>query len=399
MGNPTGAGSSQLRGTIAPVKVAQVIDSLVPGGAERSLVSIAPHLVDKGVDIVVVPLVDVDGLSGLLTAAGIPMRVSGGRTRPARVKALADVITDLRPDLVHTTLFEADIAGRLAAAWRRVPVVTTLASTSYGPEHLARPGIRRHRLLAAQTADAVTARLARRFHAVSGAVAETMSKRLHIPPGRIDVVWRGRDPAALGTRDATRRQRARRLLGIEDGDPLLVMLSRHETDKGIDVAIDAVAHLRTQLPAVQLVVAGQTGGATAALHRQIDDAGLGEVVSLLGPRDDYLDILCAGDVFVASSRREGLPGAVLEAMALGVPIVASDLPGVREAVGSTDTARLVSVGGAKAFASAVAETLTDLAGSATRAKHAQERFRAYFTIDHAAEGMHAFYERALGASS
>jgi glycosyltransferase involved in cell wall biosynthesis len=118
-------------------------------------------------------------------------------------------------------------------------------------------------------------------------------------------------------------------------------------------------------------------------------------VRFLGARADVYDLLCAADVFAFPTRWEGMPGAILEAMALGAPIVASDVPPVREAVRDGVSARLVPPGEPEALALAITATLQDPAGAAERAATARAEFEARFTIRRAADGMLAFYEHAL----
>lgn len=379
------------------VRVLYVIDSLAPGGAERSLVSIAPHLLEQGVELSVVAVHDRPGLRPELERLGIVVRHLAPATRAGRVRELSRVIRLDRPDLVHTTLFEADVAGRLAATVARVPTVSTLATESYGRAYATQPGVGAIRLRSAQAADVATARLVRRFHAVSEVVAATMARRLGVPRRRIDVVHRGRDAAALGRRTPARAEATRAALGVPQSAPLLVAVARHEFDKGLDVAVRAVPAIRREAPEAVFVVAGREGNQTPALLRLAREAAQEGIIRFLGARDDVADLLAAADVFVAPSRREGLPGAVVEAMALEAPIVASDLPAVREAVGADgECASLVPVGSVDAVAVAVIDTLGPLGDRRARAARARRRFEERFTVQRAATGMVAFYGRALG---
>jgi glycosyltransferase involved in cell wall biosynthesis len=154
---------------------------------------------------------------------------------------------------------------------------------------------------------------------------------------------------------------------------------------------------RRQL-APRLLVAGRTGNATSALERWVADSNLADRVTLLGPRDDVADLLSAADVFVLPSRWEGFPGAVVEAMALEAPIVASDLPGVREALGPRLPAVLVPPESAKALASALEAVLDDPRGAANRAAEGRSRFLSHFTMEEVAAQMAGFYERALAGA-
>ena len=377
------------------MRLLQVIDSLAPGGAERSLVATAPYLLQADIELSVAVLHERPGLQAELTTTGTRLLVGGDGSRRENLKWLRRTLEESRPDLVHTTLFEADVLGRIAARSRRIPVVSSFVNTSYGEEHRQDPGVGTTSLRAARALDMITARVVRRFHAVSYAVADTMSQRLRVPRDRVDVVWRGRDRRALGERTEKRRRAARARFDVDDETRVLVMLSRHEADKGIDVAISAVERALPNVDSARLLVAGRTGNATTRLRDQIAAAGLEHVVTLLGPRDDTAELLCAGDVFLAPSRREGLPGAVLEAMALEIPVVGSDIPSVLEAVGDEANALLVPVGDAGGLAAAIVDTLRDPRTARARAARARARFDACFTVERSAHAMIDFYRRAL----
>jgi glycosyltransferase involved in cell wall biosynthesis len=299
---------------------------------------------------------------------------------------------------VHTTLFESDVAGRIASLGTSVPVVSSLVNVEYGPEQAAASNIVPWKLRAAQVLDAATARIVVRFHAVSHDVARVMSKRLLIPRERIEVIPRGRDAEELGRRTAERRRRARGELGATDGERLVIAVARHEFQKGLDVLLEAFREVSIRVPGSRLAIAGREGGQTDALRVLSDRFALGDRARFLGSRGDVPELLCAADAFVFPSRWEGLPGAVLEAMALEAPIVASDIPPVREVVGHRDLALLVAPERPDELARAIAETLLHPDEAAARARAARQRFLERFTLDRTAEAMLAFYERAAAAA-
>jgi glycosyltransferase involved in cell wall biosynthesis len=376
------------------VRVLQLVDSLAPAGAEQSLVALAAHLVSRGVELHVGYLIERDGLRGRLVDAGIPVHTVAGGGRRHWPAATAALVARLRPDLVHTTLFEADLAGRLAAARHRVPVVSSLANTAYGPTELAAAGLPRSRVVAAQLADAATARLVTRFHAVTPHVADVMSRRLAVRRSKIDVVFRGRDPERLGRRGAERRASVRHRLGIGDDTPLVLGVARQERQKGLDVLLRAVPYLLAGHPGLVVLVAGREGNATPDLRHLAADLGVADVVTFLGARDDVSDLLTAADVFAFPSRWEGAAGTILEALALECPIVCTDLATLAGTV-DTATARLVPVGDPGALATAVGDVLAAPDDAAGRARAGRRHFEARFTIDAAADGMVALYERAV----
>lgn len=120
---------------------------------------------------------------------------------------------------------------------------------------------------------------------------------------------------------------ARAALGWPETGLCLGAIGRLSDEKGFDLLIDAVSRLRPEFPDLQLVIAGD-GPRRSALQEQIDRHHLGDSVRLLGFCDDVRSMLEAVDVFVLSSRREGLPNVVLEAMAMEVPVVSTRVAGV-----------------------------------------------------------------------
>lgn len=376
------------------MRVLYIIDSLAGGGAEHSLAAMAPHLVAQGIDLEVAYLHERPGLHGELRAAGVRLfSLAGEGGRAGWVRRARRLILERRPALVHTTLFEADLAGRTAAFLTRTPVVSSLVNDAYGPGHLRDPQLRRWKVRGAQLADLLTARVVRRFNAVSSAVADAMSRRLLVPRDRIEVIPRGRDPDSLGTRTAPRRATVRGRLGLSDSTPLILAAGRHEWQKGLDVLLEAMPHILSQVPDAHLLIAGREGRSTPRLGQLRTRLRLANNVWFLGSRRDLPDLLCAADVFVLPSRWEGLPGVLIEAMALEAPIVATDLPAVRETVGGSGVALLVPRDDPAALASAVVQTFRQPEAAAGRAREGRRRFLGRFTVEGIAARMSAFYRR------
>lgn len=381
--------------TLHHLRILYFISSLEQGGAEQSLAEVTPHLVARGIDLDVASVLHGSGVEDALARAGATVtRLADAGGWPSRVAAAHRLIRLRQPDLLHTTLFEADLMGRVLGPVNRVPIVTTLANTSYGPEHVRNPAKRSWEVRGAHAADALSSRAVRRFHAVSAVVADVMSKRLMVPRSRVDIVWRGRGRARLGYTSPERRADGRRALGYTGDRPLLLALGRHERQKALDVAIAAMDDVRRAHPEAVLLIAGREGSQTEALHDLVARRGLEPNVEILGHRTDVPDLLAASDMLVFPSRWEGLPGSVLEAMALDTPVVATDLPNTLEA--TDGCARLVPVDDVPALAAAITATLEDGAQTARQVVAARDRFDREFAIERAADGMVAFYERALG---
>ncbi|MFJ4681345.1 glycosyltransferase family 4 protein [Kitasatospora sp. NPDC088783] len=363
------------------------------GGAEQGLVAMAPLLVRSGVELHVAFLKESPGgFQEELRAAGAGVRAVAGGSRGARAAGLRAEFRRLRPDLVHTTLYESDVLGRAAAFAARVPVVSSLVNSAYGPEHLHARGLSPWKVRAAQAVDAVTAQGVRRFHALTEHVAEVMAARLRVSRRRIDVVPRGRDPRLLGRVTVERRAEVRKSLGLAEGVPVVLAAARQQYQKGLDVLVSAWPRVRAARPDAVLLLAGSRGAETARLEGLAAETG---GVRFLGPRDDVFDLMAAVEVCAVPSRWEGLGSAALEAMGVGVPLVCADVPALRETVGSEGCALLVPPQRPDALAGALVRALEERGEALARAEAARARFLAGYTLERVSARMVEFYGRAL----
>src|SRR5918996_1041275 len=172
------------------LRVLFVINGLGTGGAERSLAEMLPIFVREGVEPIVATLRRrSEGVEGSVRSEGYDVRLVDGARWPARLRGVRKVIRSERPDLVHTTIFEADVAGRIAAWGTGVPVLSSLVNTTYTKERLADPHAGRIKLAAVRLIDGGTPRpLTPHFHKITKAVKEAGVISLAIPPQRITVV-------------------------------------------------------------------------------------------------------------------------------------------------------------------------------------------------------------------
>jgi len=376
------------------MKVLFVINGLGTGGAERSL-SETLLLAPGGITPTVVCLNRrAEGVQDPAIDRGLDVRFLGSGGLIGRVKALRGLIDDLRPNLVHTTIFEADLAGRLAAAGTEVPVLTSLVNTPYEAVRLQDPEVKAWKLRAAKQMDAWTARrLTTHFHAITNAVKDAAVRDLRIKGSTITVIERGRDPERLGEPSSARRERARRSLGI-DGDPfVLLSVGRQEFQKGQWHLLEAMPAIDSRVPDALLLLAGRHGNASPRLRDVAARMSLNGRARFLGHRDDVPEVLAAADLFVFPSLYEGLGGALIEAMALGLPIVASDLPAIREVVEDGRNAVLVPPGSPAALSAAVADLAEDRDRCRRMGERGREIFLERFTLERSASRMVELFER------
>jgi phosphatidylinositol alpha-mannosyltransferase len=182
------------------------------------------------------------------------------------------------------------------------------------------------------------------------------------------------------------------------GGPRLLFLGRLEPRKGLSIALQAFQRLAAARPDLWLIVAGDGS------DRQLADtlpAAVGARVRWLGdvPEPDVPSLYAAADVFLApSTGSESFGITVLDAMAAGTPVVASDIEGYRNLIIDGDTGLLVPPGDDDALAVAIGRILDDPTAAHTRGAHAQERARSY-AWPHVAERIEGIYERVLGQAA
>jgi len=379
------------------LKVLFVIDGLGTGGAERSLAELLPGLAEADITAIIACLHRrSEGIESSVLARGADVRFLP--RGPASIFGLRRIIAQERPDLIHTTILAASVVGRLASIGSPATVLTSLVNTPYAPVRRQDPRVRPLALSAVRLLDTLTARtLCDHFHAITGAVKLSAVESMGLDPARITVVHRGRDPDRLGEPSHGRRLAARHALGLQADDEVVVNVGRQEFQKGQRYLIQAVASMLDRRPSLKVLLAGRTGASSPELDRLLDRPMLRERVRLLGHRDDVPDVLAAADVFAFPSLYEGLGGALIEAMALGLPIVAYDVPAVREVVDAGENAILVAPGSTEELARALDRVLDDAATSVAFGRRSRQIFLERFTLSRSTKSMIELYGRLAEA--
>jgi len=374
------------------IKILFVIDSLGGGGTERSLAEMLPYLTQASFVPTIICFYRREGVENEVIRQGVDVRFLEGTGMVAWIRQLRQILKIEKPDIIHTMLFDADIVGRIAAIGSSARVVTSLVNTPYASVRFQDPKITPYKLRVLQIIDAFTGRyFTAHFHAVSRTVKDAAVISLRIPADRITVVERGRDPDRLGLPGIERRLRARQRLHLTSWDQVIVNLGRHEYQKGQKYLLEAMAMLAPSYPRLILLVAGREGNLTPELKNQKKRLALNGQVRFLGYREDVSDILAAADLFVFPSFYEGLPGAVIEAMALGLPIVASNIPSVREVVEENRNAILVAPASSSELAKAIAKLFDDREKAQAYGRQSRKIFETRFTLQQSANRMIELY--------
>jgi glycosyltransferase involved in cell wall biosynthesis len=258
-------------------------------------------------------------------------------------RALRRIVLERQIDVIHAHDYKTDLwAWGLAKATPAVALATAHGWTGHSA---------RERLLY-YPCDKRLLSLFPRVIAVSDEIRDTLIRN-GSDPARVTTILNGIDPAAF-RRDASREE-TRRRLGVSTGDTVIGAVGRLEPQKRFDLLLEAFALLRAGRDHLKLAIVGE-GSARHALERRRDELQLGASCLFVGHVEDVRPMYGACDLFVQSSDYEGTPNAVLEGMALEVPIVATDAGGTRQLITDGVHGLIVRPGDARELARAI-ETL------------------------------------------
>jgi glycosyltransferase involved in cell wall biosynthesis len=279
-------------------------------------------------------------------AALLPVVVPDGAVRghPGAIEDLARILRSGDYHAVHAhglrAALDSGIAGLGAAPVRIATIHNLLLPEIAGPLRARVFG----------PAEGLVSRLHSHVLAPSRDIAERLRRRAPNRAGRIEVLHLGVGAVTPPRRSA---EDVRRELGVEGDQRLLATVARLAPQKSLDVLLDALSYLRDDVVAA---VVG-TGPSHDELVRQAHGLGVARRVRWLGYRDDATEIVAAADVFVLTSLWEACSLAAQEAIAVGVPVVSTNVGGMPELVTDRVSGRLVPVGDSDAIARAVADVL------------------------------------------
>ncbi|HLE83314.1 MAG TPA: glycosyltransferase, partial [Thermoanaerobaculia bacterium] len=327
-----------------------------------------------------------------LRAAGVPVTGLGARNLRdlAAFRRLLALVRSGRFDLVHSHLAYASIWGLLASRMTGRPVVVTLHVRPPFAPAWSREGLRRRLLVA------VANRWAARALAVSGAARDAWAAA-GLAPERLTVVHNGVDVGGVrrGAGEAAARAAIRRELGVAADAPLALTVSVLRAGKGLEVLLEAVPAVLDALPRARFAVVGD-GPARDSLQASAAAAGLTAALVWTGFRRDVPALLAAADLFVLPSLDDAFPTALLEAMAAGLPVVATRAGGIPEIVDDGATGVLVPAEDPAALARAVAALLADPAARRALGRAGRRRVAERFSTADWLGRLERVYAEALG---
>jgi glycosyltransferase involved in cell wall biosynthesis len=353
-----------------PLRLLWLIDSLTMGGAESLVIPFAREFARRGEELIVCCLKTIDGnpIERELTASGVrTINLQSRNLRDvAAFRRLLALIRSEQIDVIHAHLTYASIWTGIASRLTGVPAVATLHVIT-DPQALWRDRIRAW--LMAFVLRAAGARVI----AVSRRVRDSVGSRF----GRtIRVIHNGINASIFRRSNALDAFRVRREFGFAAGTRVLATVSVLREGKGLEILIDAFAELHRRRPDTRLLVVGD-GSLRSALELR---AGNAEVVRFAGTRRDVPTLLAGADLFILPSLEDAFPTVVLEAMAAGLPVIATRSGGIPEIVDEGVTGQLVPPANPKALADAIENLLEDHSRCERMGQQGRQRIEWFFSI-------------------
>jgi len=361
------------------INVGFVVNNLDVGGLEKVVVSLldnldrdrfAPHLICLNGAGKMAADLDLPAENRLVLdrSRDIRLPVVGVTIDPFRLQQIRRFVRARQLDVLHAhnigPLIYAGVATRLIPMRRRPRIVYSdhnqLFSMDAGRTQRARWYLK----------------LADQVVAVSQDLERTLTGQLHAPPEKVRVLYNGVDSARFERAD---RNKVRRELGIADGEFVVGAAIRLIEVKGIDYLLAAAPAVLAQAPATRFVIAGD-GPVRAALEEKARALGLGDRVLFLGYRTDVPDVVASFDVYVLPSVTEGLPLALLEALAIGNPIVCTRVGGCPEVVEDGVNGFLVPPRDSAALTESILRLRADPALRAAIRERNLKKFSERFTL-------------------
>ncbi|BAF59277.1 MAG: glycosyltransferase family 4 protein [Pelotomaculum sp.] len=298
----------------------------------------------------------------------------------------------VRPRIVHTHTSKAGVVGRIAASLAGVPNVL---HTVHGfPFHPGMPGVKQrfYRQIEKWMAGLTHIMFSQSREDVATAL------ELGIKPRRGDLIYIG-NGVDLGEFDPglypiPRRCLVRKELAIGETEPVITMIGRINREKGYHDLVEALQGVK-DLPWRALFI-GPDEGFLPAVKKQIERSGLEDRIRVLGQRGDIADLLSVTDIYVLPSYREGLPRSLIEAQAMALPCVATDIRGCREVVEDGVTGLLVKPGDSVTLGRALRKLLLEPELRFKMGREGRLRMCRFFNEAEVARRIMAVYEEVLG---
>ncbi|MBZ0108443.1 MAG: glycosyltransferase [Candidatus Scalindua rubra] len=361
------------------MKLLIIIDELEPGGAERLVVEYAKNLSEEKYDIKVCCLVRGGVFAEELKECNIPVIILGKKFRydvSIIIKLVRLILRD-KPDIVHTHKFAANTWGSLAAVISGVPKI-------FCTEH----NVDTWKGALEFLIDRIRVRFITKDITVSNEVYNFYRTKARLPVNKLLTIYNGIDPDTYSV--FIDKDKKLKELGISDGKPVVASIGRLVPQKAQHIFLEAIKILKSRGITAEYIFVGD-GQIKDDLVRLSIKLGISGETRFLGFRKDVQELMAITDLAVITSVREGFSVALLELMATGVPVVATDVGGNSEAMVDGETGIIVPALSPVAVADAMEKLLTNPELRFDMGKKSKERVKKYFTVKKMIEKTEALY--------
>jgi glycosyltransferase involved in cell wall biosynthesis len=370
-----------------PTRIALCITELEIGGAERCLTELATRMDRERFAPVVYclgprPARDEASMVPILLASGVETHCLGARgvwQFPILLGRLKRLLKAQDPHVIQTFLFHANIVGRIAGhrAGAKAVVAGVRVAERAAAWHL--------------WLDRLTQRWVDRYVCVSQSVADFSATKARLPREKLVVIPNGIELAKYPARQpADLRQ-----FGIPAGHRVIIFVGRLERQKGVDWLIKTAPRWLSPLADCELLIVGD-GPLRASLEAAAKASGVGSRLHFAGWRPDVPEILAASHLLVLPSAWEGMPNVVLEAMASRLPVVASDVEGVRELLGPLAATQTVSYRETQLLTDRLVSLLRDPEAASKVGAQNRQRAEVAFDISRTVNAYQELWESLAG---
>ena len=379
------------------MKILFVIDSFFTGGAEFSTLEIVRFLKENGIQISVCKLKNKEpeydaSLFGLNASNVFTLSRKGFW---AKRRALKKHILEFKPDIVHSVLFNANLMVRSIRVFDKSFIhLESLVNHSYSSERLKDPRVTFYKLELHRWFNMITSRWGTdHFHPNGASVMRHFQEKLFISSKKMTLVYRGRNSKNYEVAPTPKSD-----LGIENYKIILINVARQDFQKGHDLLVESVALLPNSIKEkIVVLIVGREGNATTSLQKSISENKLEKTILFLGHRTDVPALLKMADIFIFSSRFEGLPGALIEAEAARLPIICSHVSMMLEVVEPNKNALTFALNNVGDFSKAIESLVEDRVLRTKFAAKSRIIFEERFQIESVHQMMLSLYQKLINA--
>lgn len=370
------------------IRILEIIDKTFLGGGQVAVLSLAKRLDRERFEVSVCTqeegaLVDEINKNNI---KHFPAAFSKAKARKT-IREISSVLKDQKIDILHTHGGVAGFFGRWAAHKCKTPIVVhTLHGIHY--LHYRNPLLKWLAILLERYLSRFTDAL---IFVSEGDKREGQKHRL-APSEKMAVIKNGVDFSEYRKIKVNNKVNIIRELNLESSKPLVGTVARLHRQKGLIYLIKAVKKMARIFPEVKILIVGE-GPLRKKLERKTRRSGLEELILFLGERKDIPSLLSLLDVFILPSLWEGLPFALIEAAALGKPVVATDVDGIRELIRDGETGILVPPKNALRMAQAVISLLQDRQSASRMGKKLKQEICPRYTLSRMTEETQNLYLR------